>query len=285
MTTRFINYRNEAFKYFNTNNLNEFKANKENIERLVYAYLDALNQRDEKAINGIFSALVLSYNFKVNDFLVKGGGLASINSDDCTDWIEDGIMLAFEYKGWEKQEDLSPFTCINTSIETMRKRAYQDFNRHPKKYFKDLSLYKVVGAEVHNKSTFCDLLVDESVEKKIEIVESTLGMKDLIQKLIDDNKIVQAIFTDCIAFQTDVGALTFSDRRVDLNKLSPEFYDAFYNKYEIKKELFDAVRKRLEGGLSRQRIEQMFNKTKKLLLSPKYFSIWCSSYKEEEYAN
>lgn len=113
--------------------LNWRKINKNDLVRDAIQYY----QVDENKFNSYFSAIILNYWSKLNNYAYKCKLIAT--PEDVHEWVVEAIMYAVIHKPWEDpnssiyQDKNGPDKVINRYIESARITFYQQSNRYKRK--------------------------------------------------------------------------------------------------------------------------------------------------------
>jgi hypothetical protein len=209
-----------------------------------------------------------------------------LDDEDFVGWVYEAILLACEYRKWQKDEKVNAQQCLNQCIETIRVRHYYEFNldKHKANY-NTVSLSTPVGDEGDNgaQRTLEDTMYDEDVEAEVNMTEGNVAARHLIQSFINKKKLVEAIILDVIAFG-DTEKITkhtkkgfdeegnaykyntfthefWAFKAVQLLANLPETYvEYFYENYDVVPEQFDAALTVLKKA-NNQKLYRELNKT------------------------
>lgn len=178
------------------------KPYKETIRKMLDGFCQAMDDGDEHLKNLYISGLILRHWDKVKKLADSCPGI-DLKGEEFVDWVYEAIMLACEYRKWQKDESVNAQQCINQCIETIRVRKYYEFNldKHKANY-NTVSLETPVGDEGDNgvQRTLGDTLCDENAEAETNMTEGNVAARHLIQSFINKQKLVEAIILDIIAF-------------------------------------------------------------------------------------
>jgi len=202
-TQTFNNFKNYAMLLEKETGIKyDAKPYKETIRRMLDGYCKAMDEGNEHLKNLYISGLILRHWDKVKKLSDSCPNIG-MHGEDFVDWVYEAIMLACEYRKWQKDETVNAQQCINQCIETIRVRHYYEFNldKHKTNYM-TVSLETPVGDVGDNgiQKTLGDTIYDEDAEQETKMADGTSTVKHLIQEFINKNKLVEAIILDVIAF-------------------------------------------------------------------------------------
>lgn len=178
------------------------KPYKETIRIMLDGYCKAMDEGDEHLKNLFISGLILRHWDKVKK-LADSCPNIDLHGEEFVDWVYEAIMLACEYRKWQKDESVNAQQCINQCIETVRVRHYYEYNldKHKANY-NTVSLETPVGDEGDNgiQKTLGDTLYDEDAEEAVRASDGDSAARHIVQMFINKDRIVEAIIMDIIAF-------------------------------------------------------------------------------------
>lgn len=229
-----------------------------------YSDLVKADPNDEDAVDNkeiYFSALLLKFWNSINMLYTKTRTVGGASYDDFISTVYERIEYACKYRAWQRPgTKVNAQACINQAISTEVKNIY---------YRANLDKYK--ANSICHKVSIDDPL-SESEDKDFTLADTFTDSTDMaynfdnqfiIQRLIDDNNVIEAIIADIVDTEdcnknekvsrniTDEDGTTkkvtftrssFSARSVIgfLNNL-PATYDKYFSKkYKVKKEILDA---------------------------------------------
>lgn len=178
------------------------KPYKDTIRAMIDGYCKAMDEGNEHLKTLYVSGLMLRFWDKIGKLEASCPNIG-MKGDDFAEWVYDAIMLACEYRKWQKDESVNAQQCINQCIETIRLRRYYDINLDKNKVnYATVSLENPVCEEGDNGSqkTLGDTIADEDSENAMKAAEGADAAKRIVQTFLDKNKIVEAIIMDVIAF-------------------------------------------------------------------------------------
>ena len=202
-STTFNNFKNYATMLEEETGIKyDAKPYKETIRKMLDGFCKAIDEGDEQLKNLYISGLILRHWDKVKK-LADSCPNIGIHGEEFVDWVYEAIMLACEYRKWQKDASVNAQQCINQCIETIRVRKYYEFNldKHKANY-NTVSLETPVGDEGDNgvQRTLGDTICDEQAEAETNMTEGNIAARHLIQSFINKKKLVEAIILDIIAF-------------------------------------------------------------------------------------
>jgi hypothetical protein len=202
-STTFNNFKNYATMLEKETGIKyDAKPYKETIRKMLDGFCKAMDEGDEQLKNLYISGLILRHWDKVKK-LADSCPNIGIHGEEFVDWVYEAIMLACEYRKWQKDVSVNAQQCINQCIETIRVRKYYEFNldKHKANY-NTVSLETPVGDEGDNgvQRTLEDTMYDEYAEEEGRMTDGNSAAKQLIQSFINKKKLVEAIILDIIAF-------------------------------------------------------------------------------------
>lgn len=198
------------------------------VDELANKYCEALDEQNEDAKNVYISALMLRFWYTIGK-LYKSSPNIGLDKEDFHSWLFEAISYACKYRAWQKPDSkCNAQQAINKCISTIRLQHYYEYNldKHRANYASS-SLDRTFKEDGEN-------LIIDTIQDTTELPSNqyTLGKaEEIIQKYIDDKKLVEAIIFDNIA-HNDV----FKHERrtvVELNENNeevkhPEFYSKFW---------------------------------------------------------
>lgn len=177
------------------------KPYKETIRKMLDGFCKAMDDGDEHLKNLYISGLMLRHWDKVKK-LADSCPNIGLSGDDFADWVYEAIMYACKYRKWQTDPTVNAQQCINMCIETIRKQHYYEYNldKHSANY-NTVSLDQPVGDEDDNaQKALIDTIADEDSADEAKLTDEFSSVRDLIQRFITKQKIVEAIVLDIIAF-------------------------------------------------------------------------------------
>lgn len=233
------------------------------IDELADAYCDACDNKNETLKNVYVSALILRFWYKIDKMYKSNTVAPCLERTDFFWWLYEAIEYACKYRGWkDPSKNLNAQQCINKCINTIQLQKYYDLRLDKNKtvnYCTSLDTPICSDSEDHVK-TIGDMI--ESPD--YEINESTFDTVMLVQNYIDNNKLIEAILIDNIAFNdvqryskkvvktvdsegnpykyTEHSSEFWPYRLIQIvSKLPATYKDSFLERYDISEEKLNAV--------------------------------------------
>ena len=169
------------------------------IDELADAYCDAVDNRDEGLKNIYISALILRFWYTIDKMYKSNTVAPCLEYEDFFEWLYEAIEYACNYRGWRNPEkNLNAQQCINKCIDTIKLQKYYNLRLDKNKTENHCCSMEtpVAGKEPGTSKTIGELLEAEETYDD----HSADDVISLIQSYIDDNKIIEAILLDNIAF-------------------------------------------------------------------------------------
>ena len=197
-----------SFKNYATQLENELgikydaKPYKDTIRTMLDGYCKAMDDGDEHLKNLYISGLLLRHWDKVKKLALTCPNV-DLQGEEFVEWVYEAIMYACKYRKWQKDERVNAQQCINQCIETIRKQHYYNYNLDKNKAnYNAASFNTPIGDESDNgtQKTLLDTIADENAEREARMMGSATTARQIIQTIINKNKIVEAIIMDVIAF-------------------------------------------------------------------------------------
>ena len=232
------------------------------IDELADAYCDAFDKKNETLKNVYISALILRFWHKI-DKMYRTKSAPCLERSDFFWWLYEAIEYACKYRGWrDPAKNLNAQQCINKCINTIQLQKYYDLRLDKNKtvnYCTSLDT-PLCGDDEDHVKTIGDMM--ESPD--YEINNSTFDTVMLVQSYINNNKLIEAILIDNIAFNdvqkyskkviktvdsegnpykyTEHSSEFWPYRLVQIvSKLPDTYKDSFMERYDISEEKLNAV--------------------------------------------
>lgn len=169
------------------------------IDELADAYCLAVDLNNEDNKNIYISALILRFWHKIDKMYKANTVAPCLEYEDFFWWLYEAIEYACKYRGWkDPKKNLNAQQCINKCINTIQLQKYYNLRLDKNKTanFCTSMDAPVCGGDGDETKTIGDTLEQE------EYVEdySTNDVMMLVQHYLNDNKIIEAIIIDTIAF-------------------------------------------------------------------------------------
>ena len=242
------------------------------VTELADGYCKALDEGNTELQNSYMAALVLRYWYKI-DRLYKENPSLNLQREDYSSLIYERVRYACKYRVWQTKPNIKASQAIQQSIATGIKNEYYFANLE-----QSCANYKTVSLEaLESDGDEDDMGSRDWLENRFAEPEHQLSSAEaIVQTFLDKNKIVQAILLDRIAFDnssretkrsytqhyTEVVKNNKTGEDVEVEqtyacagyshsflkgsitkivKALPDNYQAYFlNKYNIKKEIFEA---------------------------------------------
>lgn len=168
------------------------------IDELADAYCDAVDNNNETLKNIYISALILRFWYKIDKMYKANTVAPSLEYEDFFWWLYEAIEYACKYRGWrDPSKNLNAQQCINKCIETIKLQKYYNLRLDKNKTVNHCcSLDSPISDSEDGSKTLGDLI--ESEEFCDDFSADNVIM--LVQSYINNNKIIEAILIDNIAF-------------------------------------------------------------------------------------
>ena len=170
------------------------------IDELADAYCDATDTGNETLKNIYVSALILRFWHKIDKMYRANTVAPCLEYEDFFWWLYEAIEYACKYRGWrDATKNLNAQQCINKCIETIKLQKYYDLRLDKNKTVNHCTSMDVPiagGDGDDNEKTLADTLEDEDTIYD----DGTEAVISLVQTYINNNKLIEAILLDNIAF-------------------------------------------------------------------------------------
>ena len=169
------------------------------IDELADAYCDAIDSNNETLKSVYISALILRFWYTIDKMYRSNTVAPCLEYEDFFWWLYEAIEYACKYRGWrDPAKKLNAQQCINQCINTIKLQKYYNLRLDKNKTINYCtSLDTPVFSDDENEKTLGDMIEsDESMEDYYSADSAVM----LIQSYINNNKIIEAILLDNIAF-------------------------------------------------------------------------------------
>jgi hypothetical protein len=170
------------------------------IDELADAYCEATDTNNETLKNIYISALILRFWSKIDKMYKSNTVAPCLEYEDFFWWLYEAIEYACKYRGWQDPtKHLNAQQCINKCIDTIKLQKYYDLRLDKKKtvnYCTSMDAPIGGGDSDDAEKTLGDMLEDDSIDYSAEADAVIM----LVQNYINNNKIIEAIIIDNIAF-------------------------------------------------------------------------------------
>ena len=252
------------------------------IDELADAYCEAVDTENETLKNIYISALILRFWHKIDKMYKANTVAPCLEHEDFFWWLYEAIEYACKYRGWkDPDKKLNAQQCINKCIDTIKLQKYYNLRLDKNKtvnYCTSMDA-PIAGEGDDAAKTIGDMLeAEEYVDD-----HSSDDVMMLVQHYINDNKIIEAIIIDAIAFNdvrkhskkvvktknasgedikyTEHSSEFWPYKLVQLvSKLPDSYKSTFMKKYSISEEKLTTVLDAL-GKVNNQKIYRYLDKT------------------------
>lgn len=169
------------------------------IDELADAYCEATDTNNETLKNIYISALILRFWSKIDKMYKSNTVAPCLEYEDFFWWLYEAIEYACKYRGWkDPTKHLNAQQCINKCINTIQLQKYYNLRLDKNKAVNHCTSMDapICGGETDEAKTLGDML--EAEETIDDHSADTVMM--LVQNYINNNKIIEAIIIDNIAF-------------------------------------------------------------------------------------
>ena len=167
------------------------------IDELADAYCDAVDTANETLKNIYISALILRFWHKIDKMYRANTVAPCLEHEDFFEWLYEAIEYACKYRGWkDPTKNLNAQQCINKCIETIKLQKYYNLRLDKNKTVNYCTSMDATVGEGEDAKTIGDMLEAEECFDD----HSTDDVMMLVQNYINNNKIIEAIIIDAIAF-------------------------------------------------------------------------------------
>lgn len=230
------------------------------VDDLANGYCKALDEKDDYMIETYLAALMLRFWYQIGRMYERTKTIGLHEKEDFFSILAERINYACKYRAWQKPESTTNAqACINMAIATEIKNQFYFANLDKNKASSNVaSLYDPLEGDADR--TYADLFEDEDATVAIENNDTDY----IIQGYVDENKIVEAIIADTIAYKDvfkhekkivkgtdeDGNAVKYTERYSqfwpyklvqELNALDEEYIKYFTKKYTISYAKFEAA--------------------------------------------
>ena len=252
------------------------------IDELADAYCEAADTANETLKNIYISALILRFWSKIDKMYKANTVAPCLEHEDFFWWLYEAIEYACKYRGWQDPtKKLNAQQCINKCIDTIKLQKYYNLRLNKNK---TVNFCTSLDAPVYNGEDDTGKTLGDSLESE-ELIDdcSTAEIKMLVQSYLNDNKIIEAIIIDAIAFndvhkhfKKVIKTTTASGENISytehssefwpyklvqlLNKLPSTYKKDFSSRYKISEEKLITVLDTISMS-SNQKIYQWLDKT------------------------
>lgn len=238
---------------------------KAKVDLLANEYCKACDENDEHEKDLFISALMLRFWYVIGK-LEEKSPIQDYDRSEFMAWLYEAIEYACKYRKWQDPKNkVNAQQCINQCINTIRLQHYYQMNLGKNKVnFNKVSFDQTLDTGDDGNVTLLDTFEDESETENFEYQKAAVGARGMIQKIIDKEKLVEAIILDTIAFGDSQKEIKHTNKYVDddgneaktttysyefwrfkcaksLNELPEDYLKYFLSNYEVKKEMIEAA--------------------------------------------
>ena len=246
-------------------------------------YCEAMDKGDEQGKDVYISALMLKSWDQTKKMYEKTKTAGMYSYEEYTSILYKCIMVACHYRAWQKPgSKTNAQACINQAIASRGvAEIMYDSNRDTKKANVNALSMDAPIDDSDGRTTFAETIVDEG--GGMRQTEEKLAIEGFVQHYINDNKIIEAIIFDTIAFddcfrdvksvktvKTEEGrSFRYAVRNSEFKKTEckrclsslPEDYDKyFFSRYSVDKDALEASLKTLRAS-NDQKLSRFIVKT------------------------
>ena len=169
------------------------------IDELANAYCDATDRNDEALKNVYISALILRFWYKIDKMYKNNTVAPCLDYEDFFWWLYEAIEYACKYRGWrDETKKLNAQQCINKCIETIKLQKYYNLRLDKNK---TVNYCTSIDAPIYSEGDDTEKTLGDTIEDEDNGIDiSTDTVISLVQTYINNNKIIEAILIDNIAF-------------------------------------------------------------------------------------
>jgi hypothetical protein len=169
------------------------------IDELADAYCDAVDTNNAQLKDIYISALILRFWYTIDKMYKANTVAPCLEYEDFFWWLYEAIEYACKYRGWrDTTKNLNAQQCINKCIDTIKLQKYYDLRLDKRKavnYCTSMDA-PICGGEDDEAKSLGDIIEDETASYD----SSSDDVMMLVQSYINNNKIIEAILIDNIAF-------------------------------------------------------------------------------------
>lgn len=169
------------------------------IDELADAYCEAVDTNNDTLKNIYISALILRFWHKIDKMYKANTVAPCLEYEDFFWWLYEAIEYACKYRGWkDPTKNLNAQQCINKCIDTIKLQKYYNLRLDKNKTVNFCTSMDapVCGSDGDETKTLGDTLEADDTDYDASADDVML----LVQNYINNNKIIEAIIIDNIAF-------------------------------------------------------------------------------------
>ena len=235
------------------------------IDELADAYCDAIDSKNEKLKNVYCAALMLRFWYTIDKMYKSNTVAPCLEREDFFWWLYEAIEYACKYRGWkDPTKKLNAQQCINKCINTIKLQKYYDLR---------LDKNKTVNYCVSLETPLSGSDGDDAVKTLGDTFvgaedaydnSSGIDMTRLVQKYINNNKLIEAVLIDNIvnndvqrhfkrtvkAIDTEGNPYKYTEHSSEfwpyklvqiVSKLPATYKKSFMKRYDISEEKLNAA--------------------------------------------
>ena len=179
---------------------------------LANGYCDADESGNYQLRDAYFAALVLRYWYKIYEWKSNSASLG-LPIETFVEWLEDSLLIALKYRAWRipgnslYNDPNGPDKAINRSCFSTRGREYQCANKDKRKS--------------NTQTISMESIVDDN-GKPVEYLGSKParevdGAKELVEIFLGNNKLLEALIVDGVAYQDSFKTTKVSIKQEGIN--------------------------------------------------------------------
>lgn len=200
---------------------------KDLITKCADGYIKATKEGDEELRSAYISALMLLFWGEIKKMADKCKAVSGYDYEDFATKLYECINIACEYQGWVKDSNLTAEQCIRSVIASRGAAAilYESNLDKNKINVNMYSLDTPLTDDEGHETTRLDLIGDETS------LTSDTTAEQFVQTYINNNKVIEAIILDTIAFddcnkytKKTITVKDENDEDMKVNKTSSEFW-------------------------------------------------------------
>ena len=236
------------------------------------------------------SALILRFWHVIYKLFEKSPNLG-LEIEDFYIWLYEAIEYACKYRKWQDPaEHVSAQACINQCINTIRKQKYYNYNLDKNRANIGATSLDNTFSDDEAAGTILDTLVDEKDLAQREYAEGESVALSYVQSYIDNNKLMEAIILDTIAFNDverqvketiKVEQGTFKKRTIVktefwphkaiqvLGNLPDDFESYFTAKYDVNQNALSAALGQIRSAANNHNNQKLYKYLRKCLATCK----------------
>ncbi len=179
------------------------------VNELADGYCLAMDTNDEAGKNNYISALILRFWYTIGKMYDSSKGI-NLEREDFVSWLVEAINYACKYRAWQDPtKRTNAQAAINQCISTIRLQHYYEYNLD-----KHRANYNTISTETPLEDG-SDKTVIDVLEAEPEFDHRGSLVDHIVQTYINDNKVVEAIIFDSIAYNDCIKVTKHSHKGID----------------------------------------------------------------------